>query len=274
MSSRVEDLQALARMLDQGKITEAEYETVKAELIAAPPTDWENGEVEASPQAQPLPDEPRSEAHPGGEQESTGSESRSLLDQLRQVPKPYLLGALVGLFLVFAALLETSGGLGERVPAASSGPTLPTEPPEDSLGVRFDGLREGWNSLDLPPTIRRGISVTPEPGPLDGFSYRFDGAAVLAGGYDPSDGYVRALMVRAGLFHPSLGNLYVHLCHLLHPGDQECLETYIEETGVYGPTATDFDGVDVSTEWTHQGNHWSFSLVDNVQTVRVRAPGQ
>ena len=41
MSSRVEDLRDLAQMLDEGKITQSEYDLVKKELLEAPADDWE-----------------------------------------------------------------------------------------------------------------------------------------------------------------------------------------------------------------------------------------
>ena len=41
MSSRLEDLRDLARMLDEGKISQSEYDIVKTELIQAPAEEWE-----------------------------------------------------------------------------------------------------------------------------------------------------------------------------------------------------------------------------------------
>ena len=40
MGSRVEDLLSLAKMLDEGKVSQEEYEVVKAELLAAPAEEW------------------------------------------------------------------------------------------------------------------------------------------------------------------------------------------------------------------------------------------
>ena len=51
VSSRVEDLQELARLLDDGKITQREFEVVKTELLEAPIEEWASSpiEVEALP---------------------------------------------------------------------------------------------------------------------------------------------------------------------------------------------------------------------------------
>lgn len=285
--SRVEDLQALARMLDAGEITRSEYETVKAELIAAPASDWEIGAetvaepAETEPAGGPVEAGHRAESSPKEPAETTEAEpdltdgDGSLLDRIRGMPRPYLYGAAAALLVLFIALFLLGGEPPTPVAAAPDTPTPDSgEPPADSLGIRLEDLGDAWNALDLPPVIRTGFSVTPEAGPLDAFLYRFDEASVIAGAYHPDDGYVRALMVRSGLFHPALGNLYVHLCHLLHPNDQGCLDSYIAETGVYGATAAEFADVDLSASWFYGPNRWSFTLEDNVQTIRVQAPGQ
>ncbi len=51
VSSRLEDLQELARLLDDGKITQREFEVVKTELLEAPIEEWAGSplEVEALP---------------------------------------------------------------------------------------------------------------------------------------------------------------------------------------------------------------------------------
>ena len=46
MGSRVEDLLNLAKMLDEGKVSQEEYEVVKAELLAAPAEEWLDPAVE------------------------------------------------------------------------------------------------------------------------------------------------------------------------------------------------------------------------------------
>jgi hypothetical protein len=42
VSSRLEDLRDLAVMLDEGKVTQEEYDIVKAELLDAPGEEWED----------------------------------------------------------------------------------------------------------------------------------------------------------------------------------------------------------------------------------------
>jgi hypothetical protein len=59
VSSRLEDLRDLARMLDEGKISRGEYDIVKTELIQAPAEEWEPP-ADVAPQgvdAEEIPDE-------------------------------------------------------------------------------------------------------------------------------------------------------------------------------------------------------------------------
>ena len=55
MSSRLEDLRDLARMLDDGKITQHEYDVVKTELLQAPPEDWDGGAANLPETAAEVP---------------------------------------------------------------------------------------------------------------------------------------------------------------------------------------------------------------------------
>ncbi|MGA7098321.1 MAG: hypothetical protein WB245_12225 [Acidimicrobiia bacterium] len=147
------------------------------------------------------------------------------------------------------------------------------EPPADSLGVSFRDLTDRWNALDAPPMILTGISITPESGPLDSFVHRFDNNALVAGAYNPDDGYVYALMVRANLGHPAISNMYTHLCYLLYPGTQDCFNTFIDESHLFGKDLGDMADVTQDSDWTFEGNEWHLTLDKNVETIRVIAPG-
>ena len=125
----------------------------------------------------------------------------------------------------------------------------------------------------MPPFIDSEIRPSPESGELDAFLHRFDNSAVLAGAYDPDNGYVYALLARAGVHHESVSNMYIHLCSLLHPGSQECLNAYIDENNMFGKTMLDFVDVSHDIRWVFEGNEWRTTVFDNIVTVRVQAPG-
>jgi hypothetical protein len=141
----------------------------------------------------------------------------------------------------------------------------------ETLGFTLDQLSEGWNQVEHPPRISGGIATSPEPGPLDSFLHRFNDSAFLAGAYDPSNGYVSALMVSASLHYDAVPNLYVHLCYLLHPGSQECLEMFVEETGLFGKTTADILETEQTAAWEFEGDKWRFEIAAEVETIRVQA---
>lgn len=260
MSSRLEDLRDLARMLDEGKISQGEYDIVKTELIQAPAEEWEPPANQAPPDAdgEKVPDE----------QSAAGW--RGVVDQVPSIYRVAAAGALVvmvtGLFL---------GGRGDAAGSVTvertslAGPA--SSPAPASLGVDLDNLTVGWNAVPHPPLINGGVMTAPEPGRLDSFLYRFDRLSLVAGAYDPSDGSVYALMAQSDIDVASVSNLYVHLCYLLHPGSQGCLDTFIEETGMFGKTHADFAGAEHAATWFFGGHKWQLDIVGDVETIRVQA---
>lgn len=142
------------------------------------------------------------------------------------------------------------------------------EIPHGSLGFKLDELRDLWNSLDEPPRIDRGFSRSSEPGPLDGFVIRFDQGASLAGAYDPNDDYVYALSASSRLDHESATTMYLHLCFVLHPYSQECINGYWEE-GLDGDRPEDYLGTRHSAEWKIGSQAWRLAIVGNVQEIKV-----
>lgn len=262
MSSRLEDLRDLARMLDEGKISQSEYDIVKKELLEASAEEWETVEVEAGETI--TSDEPL-------EEELTPA--AGVLSSLRGIPTTYR-AALAGAVLV----LVVGGFIATRSDAAGSVTAMPepraasavTDPPDGSLGIPFVDLAERWNEVDHPPQVTRGITVSPESGHLDSFLHRFDSSAILAGAYDPSDGFVYALMVKASLHDPDISNLYVHLCYLLHPGSQGCLDNFIEEMGMFGRAPADLLGSDLKAAWQFEGHEWDVVITGDVETIRLQ----
>jgi len=180
-----------------------------------------------------------------------------------------LLGAVLVLVVGgFIATRSDAAGTIAVVPRTQS--TTPAPPPAGSLRLTLGALSAGWNAVDHPPSISGGITTSPEPGQLDSFLYRFNDSAMLAGAYDPANGHVYALMIRANLHYEAVPNLYVHLCYLLHPGSQACLDTFIEETGMFGRTTADLIGTDRSATWAFEGHDWQFDIAADVETIRVQ----
>jgi len=260
VSSRLEDLRDLARMLDEGKISQSEYDIVKTEILEAPAEEWE-------PTADLAFADEHEEEKP---EDKPGAGWRRAFDQ---IPKIYRVAAAGAMFvLVIGFFINGDGGAAASVTAnraslasAASGPT------PDSLGIVLDGLADGWNAVPEPPLITGGVMTSPEAGPLDSFLHNFDGSAVLAGAYDPSDGSVYALMAKTGLLNESASSLYVHLCYLLHPGSQGCLDTFVEETGMFGRAHADFTGTEHAADWEFEGHQWQMGIAGDVETIRIQS---
>jgi hypothetical protein len=316
VSSRLEDLRGLAQLLDQGKISQREYEVIKVEILEAPPDEWAtpaapaeispNGETAAAADAV-TGDEPAEEPL---------TAITDWVEKAKQVPSIYwaafgasaltlLLGAAfeplswvtavlgavalgtnktrIGRWMAWGAVafgvafalanmaLSGQGAAANQSEAALSEPGagVTAEPPEGSLGIRLDDLQQGWNALDQPPLITGGLTTTPESGPLHSFLYRFDGSALVAGAYSPSDEHVYALMVRAGIHHESISNMYIHVCYLLHPGSQGCLDAFVDEGDVFGKSMAEFAGLSHFATWEFEGREWRLEIENDVETIRV-----
>jgi hypothetical protein len=249
-------------MLDEGKITQSEYDLVKKELLEAPADDWEIELDVADPEGSVEESDGEGEAGP------------SWRAHLGEIPTRYRAALVVALVVLVAGMSLTGGDAAGTVTALPNrNDPVPAPPPEDSLDVALSGLAEGWNTVSDPPAISGGITTAPEPGPLDSFIYRFNDSVLLAGAYDPVAGYVYAILVRSNLQYEPTSILYVHLCSLLHPGSQECLTTFIEETGMFGRSHQELIGADVEIAWEFEGNQWRFEVAGDTETIRVQAPG-
>jgi hypothetical protein len=254
--SRLDDLRDLAQMLDQGKITQTEYDVVKAELLDAPAEEWE------MTQATPEPD-PETDPDPTGGW-------RALLAEFPPIYRLAAVGA--GLVLVAGVFLAATSDTAGPVRADSSAirAAAPTGPAPDSLGVLLTDLVGRWNEVGDPPTINGSLMTSPEPGRLDSFLYRFEGNSVLAGAYDPADGSVHALMARASLHDESSSSLFIHLCHVVNPGSQACLDAFLEVTGTFGQPHSALVGTEAELGWDLEGQAWELQISDEVETIRVQ----
>lgn len=129
-------------------------------------------------------------------------------------------------------------------------------------------IPELWNGLGHPPAMTKGLVMETQAGQYDSFQYRFDRAASLAGAYDPADGSVHALMASVRLSHQSAPYFYLHLCFMLHPYSQECIDAYLEE-GLDGKQIADYAGVGHTAQWELDGQVWKLEVSGDIQTIRV-----
>lgn len=181
------------------------------------------------------------------------------------------IGGGVALILVWAASLFGGFGSSEPDEPSTGAPISQTEPdpaPSGSLGVDLGELAELWNGVDEAPSITKGFVRNTESGDYDSFIYRFDDWGRLAGAYDPSDDFVYALLATGVFSQEATSQLYLHLCFVVHPYSQECIDRYFED-GLSGGSLADFDGVAHEAEWQIEDKTWRLSTEGNVLTIRV-----
>lgn len=177
------------------------------------------------------------------------------------------------LFAAIVLLLQFTG-VGQTHPlqatVAADAPSAVPQPvaAPGSLGLTVAELPERWNSLERPPRMTGGLIRETETGPYDSFLYRFDSAASLAGAFDPSDDSVHALVGSVGLFHEAAPLFYLHICFMLHPYSQECIDAYLEN-GLGGKDLVEYAGVDHSATWEIGDQLWKLEITGDVQTIRV-----
>ncbi len=137
-----------------------------------------------------------------------------------------------------------------------------------SLGINISDMTDLWNSLAEPPKITRGLVHNTEPGDYDSFIYRFGDWGRLAGAYDPSTDAVYALVATGQFSNEATAQLYLHLCFMLNPYSQECIDNYFEKGLAYG-TLADFSDVTHQAEWQMDDQTWRLDIEGNVLTIRV-----
>lgn len=151
--------------------------------------------------------------------------------------------------------------------------TAPTPDPAQpgSLGVRLGDLTDLWNSVAEAPDISRGLTLNSEPGQYDSFIYRFGSWGRLAGAYDPSNDSLYALLATGQYRQEATEQLYLHLCFVVHPYSQECIDSYFEK-GLARGTLDDFIDTTHTAEWLLDGLTWRLEIESNVLTIRVLSP--
>lgn len=184
-----------------------------------------------------------------------------------------LLGALAVIVIV-AVNLVTAWDNDETVIAAAVVPTSPPttlEPIPGSLGVFMDQLTTSWNGVSGEPQITRGLTRNNEIGEYDTFIFRFGRWGRVAGAYDPDTEAIYALLAAGQMSEPATGQLYVHLCFVIAPYSQECLDSYHEE-GLGGGALEDFTDTQRIAEWRSEENEWNLQIDRNVLVIRVYGP--
>ena len=134
--------------------------------------------------------------------------------------------------------------------------------------LSIDDLTDLWNTPAEPPNITRGFVHNTEPGQYDSFIYRFGDWGRLAGAYDPSTDTLYALLATGQFSHEATAQLYLHLCFVVHPYSQECIDSYFEQ-GLADGTLADFEDVGHQAEWQIDEQTWRLDIEGNVLTIRV-----
>jgi hypothetical protein len=189
---------------------------------------------------------------------------------------PGLLAIIVGAVIVVGIVLASALGGVSNPPSeqgAVVGDTDLAAPPAvpGSLGIKMSDLTELWNSLPQSPAITGGFVHNTEPGQYDSFIYRFGDWGRLAGAYDPSTDAVYALLATGQFSNRATAQLYLHLCFMLNPYSQECIDNYFEKGLDYG-TLADFGDVPHQAEWQMDDRTWRLEIDGNVLTIRVLGP--
>jgi hypothetical protein len=180
--------------------------------------------------------------------------------------------AVVGLGLILVTSLTGAS----NTPDEDTSPVLETapqvlEPVPGSLGLYVNDLPDLWNTVSEPPEIRGAFTRYSESGEYDSFLYRFGEWGRFAGAYDRDNDAVYALAA-AGQFHDAaVADLYLHLCYVVEPFSQECIDSYFEH-GLEGGVLDDYIDGSHDATWQLGDNTWSVEIAGNVLTIRVLSP--
>lgn len=184
--------------------------------------------------------------------------------------KVTLVGGLTVVAMTVVGLLSTLGDSPQPEPVATG--TIPPQDPyppiPGSLGIYMDQLTVLWNTVEGPPRITRGLTRHNEIGEFDTFIYRFGDWGSLAGAFDPDTEAVYALLATGSFTQPATAQLYVHVCFLVAPYSQECIDAYHEQ-GLAGGTLEDFVDIVHEAEWTLGDDTWRLQIGHNLMAIRV-----
>lgn len=148
-------------------------------------------------------------------------------------------------------------------PSAEADPSIP-----GSLGIYMNQIPEMWNTVDEPPSINRGLIRQNEIGEYDTFVYRFGDGAQVAGAYDPDNDAVYALLVSGPFGNEATSQLYLHVCYMVAPFSQDCIDSYLEN-GLDGDTLEDFADATHEAEWELGDHTWRLQIGQNLLAIRV-----
>lgn len=178
---------------------------------------------------------------------------------------------LVGAFFLVSVVSAISGP-SQPTPAVSVAPIQtsddPVAPIAGSLGIYMDQVTELWNTVEAPPTINRGLIRQNEIGEYDTFVYRFGDGAQVAGAYGPDNDALYALLVSGPFDYPGTAQLYLHVCYMVAPFSQDCIDSYFEQ-GLAGGTLDDFTDSVHQAEWVLGEHTWRLEIGQNLLAIRV-----
>jgi len=192
----------------------------------------------------------------------------TLFKGLRMVTR---IGAIAVAGIVIIGVLSSVGGT-EAPAAPQPVVTLPagdSHPPvAGSLDVYMDQVTELWNSVDSPPRIVRGLTRQNEIGEYDTFLYRFGEWGRVAGAFDPNSEVLYALLAAGQVNGEATDQLYLHLCFMVAPFSQECIDSY-HQIGLAGGSLADFLDTTHEAEWKLGEHTWRLEIDQNVVTIRI-----
>lgn len=176
---------------------------------------------------------------------------------------------LVAVMVILGVVMSATGSTPDEPVATVTIPPQDSHPPiPGSLGIYMDQIPDLWNTVDAPPRITKGLTRYNESGEYDTFLYRFGEWGRVAGAYDPDNEAVYALLITGGFSGPATDQLYLHLCYVVAPYSQECIDSYYQE-GLDGGTLEDFTDVPHEAEWALGDHTWRLEIDQNVMTIRV-----
>lgn len=192
----------------------------------------------------------------------------TLFEGMRMVTR---VGAIGVAAIVVIGVLSDLGS--EQTPPAPV--AMNTLPPEDpfppvagSLDIYMDQVTDLWNSVDSAPRIVRGLTRHNEIGEYDTFLYRFGEWGRVAGAFDPENEVLYALLAAGQFSGEATEQLYLHLCFMVAPYSQECIESY-HQVGLGGGSLSDFTDLTHQAEWKLGEHTWRLEIDQNVVTIRV-----
>lgn len=299
MGQTSEQLAALDQMRTEGRISQEEYEDLRVGILGP---DEDTSAADDPDESTSAADDPRTVevAIP----RLRSDRSLAFVAGIVLTSVVLLVIAVVGVLPWFASILAVTAlvatlfekgtwvsgaavvGLGvilvisltgaSNTPDAETSPVLATtpqalEPVPGSLGLYVDDLADLWNTVSEPPEIRGAFTRYSESGDYDSFLYRFGDWGRFAGAYDRENDAVYALAA-AGQFHEAaVAHLYLHLCYVVEPFSQECIDSYFEK-GLEGGVLDDYIDGSHSASWQLGDNRWSVEIAGNVLTIRVLSP--